>query len=440
MPESAPLAAVVAFTAFGANLLGGALLLLFNPRNRAVRWYVAFVAAQLVWLGLQGLMLTFELPAAWHEVYVYDVHFLPALFCAATLVQVFRPPFWIPLLPLAAGVLVLPLMGAPLDSSLTHVWQGLAWGFPALLYFRYGSARRGRRQAPALNIALSVVVPLGVIASIMLRGGFIFFALPVMTIFIQFLIFTGIVHYRFYDVEVRAARSGELAAGVAERDRLALLGELAATVAHEVRNPLTGIRSLTQRIGEGPLPDETRERYVDVILGEIARLDRIVGNLTDLARLQPPATAALEPTPLAPLFEDLALLVETRARRADVRLAVRANGVQVSAPREALAQALLNLLLNAIAHAPAGSTVELGATAVDGQVVLTVSDQGSGIPASERERIFAPFHTAGGGTGLGLAVVRALARQHQWRIEVVDAVPHGAELRILVPPAAAVPS
>jgi signal transduction histidine kinase len=100
---------------------------------------------------------------------------------------------------------------------------------------------------------------------------------------IQFLIFIGVVHHRFYDIEVRAARSGELAAQAAEQERLALLGELSATLAHEIRNPLTGMRSLAQRLAEPTSMtrahalrrrDPRRDR----------RLERIVGNLLDVGR------------------------------------------------------------------------------------------------------------------------------------------------------------
>jgi len=327
-------------------------------------------------------------------------------------------------------------MEEPLQSPLTMPWQAVAWGVPAFLHARWRSLRARTAGARMLNLLLTVVVPVGVVGAMLLEGGFVFYALPIMTIAIQLLVFTGIVYHSFYDIEVRAARTGELAAGAAEQDRLALLGELAATIAHEVRNPLTGIRSLTQRIGEEPLDQERRRRYTDVVLGEISRLDRIVGNLTDIARRTTTNGAATRgPTALAPLFEDLQLLVEARARRTGVSIVTAPGELVVHASREALAQALLNLLLNAVAHAPPHSTVELSAARVNDGVLLRVRDHGPGIPPEQRARIFEPFHTERGGTGLGLAVVRRLAEEHGWTVDVADATGHGAEFRVLVPAA-----
>ena len=112
-----------------------------------------------------------------------------------------------------------------------------------------------------------------------------------------------------------------------------------------------------------------------------------------------------------------------------------ADGAGVSAPaaREPLAQALLNLLLNALAHAPEGTAVELRARETADAVELTVRDHGPGIPPEARERIWEPFHSGSGGTGLGLAVVRRLAREHAWKVEVGDAPGGGAEFRLTLP-------
>jgi signal transduction histidine kinase len=173
-----------------------------------------------------------------------------------------------------------------------------------------------------------------------------------------------------------------------------------------------------------------------VIIGEIGRLDRIVGNLTDLARRHAVDDfSGDEATPLTPLFEDLQLLVESRARRAGVSIQASAGELTVHASREALAQALLNLLLNALAHAPPRTAVELSAVRASGGVSVRVRDRGNGIPEDQRERIFDPFHSTSGGTGLGLAVVRRLAREHGWSIDIADADADaaGTEFRVLIP-------
>ena len=429
-------AAAVAWIALGASLMATALLVLFNPRSTAVRWYAAFVALQLVWLALQGLLVLNALPVAWRLVYHYDVHFMPALFTAAALAQMRGRTDALTFVPIAVALLVLPLLGwLPLSSPLTPLWHGIGWGVPAIIYAR----QRRRSLTPggrALNLALALMVPIGVLGAILLGGVFLAFLLPLMILLIQFLLFLGVVYHRYYDIEVRASRTGELAASAAERDRLALLGELSATIAHEVRNPLTGIRSLAQRLAEEPLEQEKRSRYVEVILGEIGRLDRIVANLGDVARRNG-APERGGRTELQPLLEDLGLLVESRARRAGVRFASVAGVAEAPAAREPLAQALLNLLINAIEHSPPGSTVEIGALRGDRRVSVYVRDQGPGIPVADRERVFDAFHTGRGGSGLGLAVVRRVAEEQGWTIELTDATGGGAEFRIHIPDGAA---
>ena len=425
-------AGVIAFVALGANFMGMALLLLFNPRSRAVRWFALFTLAQLLWLLLQGMILLMDLERTWWLVYQVVVHMLPALFFAAMLVQRAPARVWLPLLPIAAGIVSLFLFGVPLPDWFSALWHSVMWGVPALLYVRRPWRQQESRSANRLGATLGAIVPLAVLGSILLEGGFVLFVLPVLTVIIQLMLFYGVVYHHYYDIEVRAARSGELAAAAAEHDRLALLGELSATIAHEVRNPLTGIRSLTQMIAESPLDDERRGRYTGVILDEITRLDRIVGNLTDLARRSAPDNAVAVRTPVGTLFEDLAMLVAPRARRAGVSLHMQPTDVTVLAPRDALAQALLNLLINAIEHSPEQGTVHLHAEQVDDYTDLVIRDEGPGVPVDQRARIFEPF-TSTGGTGLGLAVVRRLADEHAWTIAVDDAPEGGARFTLRIP-------
>ncbi|HEU4881648.1 MAG TPA: HAMP domain-containing sensor histidine kinase, partial [Longimicrobium sp.] len=240
---------------------------------------------------------------------------------------------------------------------------------------------------------------------------------------------------RFYDIEIRAVRTGELAAAAAEQERLAVVGELSASLAHEIRNPLTGVRSLAQRLAEEEIPDDKRRRYASVILEEVGRVERLVANLLGIAKRAPRVRDAEARTPLAPLFDDLALLVTGRAEKAGVRVTVDAHGATAHSAREPLAQALLNLLLNAVDHTPAGGTVSLAALTVEDGTTITVRDGGPGVPREQRERIWEPFHTGGGGTGLGLAVVRRVAREEGWTVDVGDAPGGGAEFRIVIPTA-----
>jgi signal transduction histidine kinase len=440
-PEPLPSAAVIAFIALGANLLGTGLLILINPRSRAVLWHTAFMVWIVAWLGLQGWFALGNVTPALARTYGWVVHVMPAFFVAESLIERFDVRTRVAILPIALGLATAPVLNPVVAGNTAILWHALMWGSGSVMHFhgRAEKRRRGEVSATgeaALKVVLLGVVPIAVLGVIMLGGVFLLYAMPVITIVIQFLIFVGVVHHRFYDIEVRAARSGEIAAQGAEQARLALLGELSATLAHEIRNPLTGMRSLAQRLADGGVDEARQSRYAHVILGEVQRLERIVGNLLDLSRRNVVTDTAPAATELRPLFDDLALLLEARARRADVTLEVVANGLVAAAPRDALAQSLLNLLLNAVAHTPAGGRVRLDAErAGDGVIEVRVTDEGPGVPADEREAIFEPFHTRGLGAGLGLTVVRRLARELDWQVGVSDATGGGACFHLRLPAA-----
>jgi signal transduction histidine kinase len=442
MPYETPLypAALVAYLALGANLLGTGLLVLMHPGNRSVRWHAAFSFWIMAWLAFQGWL---ALGLGTRDVFValgWAVHLMPAFFFAAALVETRDVSNRVALGVVLLGVATAPWLNPAVSGAPGMAWQAAMWGIPATLHFRRRDRPAPEEPAPpgkrALSFTLFVIVPVSVIGVILLRGAFLLYAMPLITVLIQFLIFHGVIHHRFYDIEIRAARSGELATRAAEQERLALLGELSATLAHEIRNPLAGIRSLAQRLGTEELDAGRRSRYADVVLGEIGRLDRIVGNLLDTSRRTTVVAAPGAQTPLAPLFEDVALLVESRARRAGIAVRREASELNAAAPRDALAQALLNLVLNALAHTPDGGRVELGARAVDDGVEIRVRDTGPGIPAEARARIFEPFHTRGIGAGLGLAVVRRIARDLGWALAVDDADGGGAVFFLRIPRAA----
>ena len=193
---------------------------------------------------------------------------------------------------------------------------------------------------------------------------------------------------------------------LAERERMASLGRMAATVAHEIKNPLSAIKSIAQVMREDESLRNEYERDLGLIVGETDRLSQSVTQLLSFARKESPAG---QPLSVDELVRSVADLFRANASEqgialdCQVRVQAELAGRSVSALRDALS----NLLLNALQATPQGGKVELIAAAANGDLVISVQDSGSGVPADLRERIWEPFFTTRQrGTGLGLAIVR----------------------------------
>jgi signal transduction histidine kinase len=193
---------------------------------------------------------------------------------------------------------------------------------------------------------------------------------------------------------------------LAERERLAALGRMAATVAHEIKNPLSAIKSIAQVMREDEGLRNEYERDLGLIVGETDRLSQSVTQLLSFARKESPAA---QPQSVEELIRSVVDLFRANAREQgivleyEVKVEAELTGRSVSALRDALS----NLLLNALQATPHGGKVQLKAAAANEELLINVQDSGSGVPADLRERIWEPFFTTRQrGTGLGLAIVR----------------------------------
>jgi signal transduction histidine kinase len=220
---------------------------------------------------------------------------------------------------------------------------------------------------------------------------------------------------------------------LAERERLAALGRMAATVAHEIKNPLSAIKSIAQVMREDEGLRNEYERDLGLIVGETDRLSQSVTQLLSFARKESPAG---QPLSVDELVRSVVDLFRANAREQgiilDLQVKVEAElaGKSVSALRDALS----NLLLNALQATPHGGKVELIAAASDGELVISVQDSGSGVPADLRERIWEPFFTTRQrGTGLGLAIVRKRVQEVGGTAVLVSGNGGGALFRLMVP-------
>ncbi len=439
-----PVATAITFFALGVNFLGGVVLFLLNPESRSVRWFMPFLVTILLWLFGQGWALLTGTLEPITDVFIVGIHLMPGFFLMFALVDGYNWGLPKILAPLAIGLLLLPrVYGVELDQFSDPVqlaWQIGGWGLGSVIMARCGLRHRLTTGASSLyqrlvSLFLLLIAPLVVVGGVLLGAEFFWYTMPLLTVMLHVLLFVGVVFWRFYDIEVRAARSGEIATRAAELERMAVVGELTASFAHEVRNPLTGVRSLAQRLAEEDIADDSRRRYAGVIVREVERVEQIVAQLLGVARRRKTRSASGAVTQLAPLFEDLRLLLGSRASRSGVSLNVDSAGLAVRAAREHVAQALLNLLLNAIDHSPPQGRVELAAEQRDGADTITiyVRDEGPGIPPADYERIFEPLYSSAEGTGLGLSVVRRLAVDLGWEVEIGEATSGGAEFRLVLP-------
>ncbi len=193
---------------------------------------------------------------------------------------------------------------------------------------------------------------------------------------------------------------------LAERERLAALGRMAATVAHEIKNPLSAIKSIAQVMREDESLRNEYERDLGLIVGETDRLSQSVTQLLSFARKESPAGQPLNVDELVRSVVDL-FRASAREQGIVLELEVKVDAELAGKLVSALRDALSNLLLNALQATPAGGRVELMAAQSDGDLVISVQDSGSGVPVDLRERIWEPFFTTRQrGTGLGLAIVR----------------------------------
>ena len=193
---------------------------------------------------------------------------------------------------------------------------------------------------------------------------------------------------------------------LAEREQLAALGRMAATVAHEIKNPLSAIKSIAQVMREDEQLNHEYERDLRLIVGETDRLSQSVTQLLSFARKE---SASEQPLGVDELLHSVIDLFRANAREQGIRLdcEIRSDATLTGKCVSALRDAVSNLLLNALQATPSGGRVALIADATNGELSITVEDSGAGIAPELRERVWEPFFTTRQrGTGLGLAIVR----------------------------------
>ena len=234
-----------------------------------------------------------------------------------------------------------------------------------------------------------------------------------------------------------AERFNEMAAKLAEaeeRERHFLM-----SVSHELRTPLTGIRGHVDALRDGLVEDpELVQASLDVVAAEAQRLERLVGDVLDLAKLRAHRfTVLTEEVDMHRLVEQAytSFGEEARRREIDFQLVEDGDPPTIMTDGDRVLQVISNLLSNAFRWTPDHGTVVLGVGTSNGSVSVDVADSGPGINPAERERIFRPFvsNDATGGTGLGLPIARELARALGGSVELETTVGRGSRFSLVLP-------
>ena len=214
------------------------------------------------------------------------------------------------------------------------------------------------------------------------------------------------------------------------RNRIDATEAFAADVTHELKNPLASLRSAVDTLDRVKEP-ELQHRLLDVVRHDVARLDRLIVEIAEISRLDAELSRArFEPVDLGQAIEAMLPHWERRAGERQVRIAFArpGSGTAVIAGDDGrLARAIDNVVDNAISFSPPDGLVEIGAVEIDDEVLVTVEDDGPGVPPAKREQIFDRFHSIrppeeefGRHSGLGLAIARATVEGHGGRILVED--------------------
>lgn len=222
---------------------------------------------------------------------------------------------------------------------------------------------------------------------------------------------------------------------VEQGDRLRILGEITAGIAHELNTPLANILGFTELLKERVEGDPKAEKDLDKIITNTIFSREVVKKLMFFACEMPQERTRLN---IVPVIEDAIDLLRTTLRQNDIncKLITNKKEIVLKMDKIQLTQVLFNLIVNAIYFSPPQSTILVEVREKEADVVLKISDEGTGIPKDKAETVFAPFFTTkpvGEGSGLGLSVVHGIVKSHQGTIAHSPNTPKGTIFTIKFP-------
>lgn len=217
--------------------------------------------------------------------------------------------------------------------------------------------------------------------------------------------------------------------------------ELVSAVSHEMRTPLTAMLGYTEFMLDNEVPPEKQKEYLRTVYNETERLNELIGNFLDLQRLKMrPEPYNVRHLSVETLLSEAATLFGAIPQKHRLAVGCPADLPQLVGNEGQLHQVLVNLLSNAVKYSPEGSAITLGARREGEGVIIWVRDEGIGIPAELREKIFDRFYRIDntdrrmvGGAGLGLALVREIVTAHSGQVWVESAVGQGSTFYVQLP-------
>ncbi len=217
-------------------------------------------------------------------------------------------------------------------------------------------------------------------------------------------------------------------------EKMSAMGELAAGVAHEIRNPLNAISMIAQRFEKEFTPKKDVREYKElsaVLKSESTRINGIVRQFLRFAR---PKNVVPRRTGAVSFIENLAAIFRSQALRKQITFTAVSDDCQISIDPEQITQACLNLLQNALDATPSNGSIELSLRRDNGSIILTIADTGTGIPVSQKEKIFDLYYTTKpNGSGMGLAITLQIVAQHNGSISFRNNLPAGTAFVISLP-------
>jgi two-component system OmpR family sensor kinase len=217
--------------------------------------------------------------------------------------------------------------------------------------------------------------------------------------------------------------------------------QFVSDVSHELRTPLTAIRGAAETLLDGDVPPEAEERFLASIVAEAGRLSRLANDLLTLQRIEgATGEMPLRVVDLRTAAESVAAALAPLIEDRGVQLSISGEAPKVLGDIDRIQQVIANLVDNASRHVGAGGHVKIGLASQDRWAVLTVADDGPGIPPEDLPRLFDRFYRSQpsrdrstGGAGLGLAIVRAIVGAHDGRIDAENLPGGGSQFRVRLP-------